>query len=73
MDIHLSEEAGQFIEAQLAGSGCRSPSEFVERLVRVLRLKGSPAATESRDWLRAQEMAAAKLWDNDADARYDTL
>jgi hypothetical protein len=73
MDIHLSEESGRFIEAQLAGSGCRSPSEFVERLVRALLLRGSAVAMESRDWLWAQEMVAAKLWDNDADARYDTL
>jgi hypothetical protein len=72
MDIHLSEEAGQYIEAQLARAGCRSPSEFVERLVRVFRLSDSPAA-ESRDWLLAQDSVAAKLWDNDTDAGYDAL
>lgn len=72
MDIHLSEEAGRYIESQLAKTGCHSPSEFVEQLVRMLRLSGSPAV-ESRDWLHAQASAAATLWDNDSDARYDAL
>ncbi len=72
MDIHLSEEAGRYIEAQLGTTGCRSPSEFVERLVGMLRQSGSPAV-ENRGWLRAQETATAALWDNDADARYDSL
>jgi hypothetical protein len=32
------------------------------------------AAAADRDrWLRAQESAAARIWDNDADARYDAL
>jgi hypothetical protein len=70
MDIHLSDEAGRYIEDQLSKVGCRSPSEFVERLVRALRLGG---AAESRAWLRAQEGAATKLWDNDTDAGYDAL
>lgn len=72
MDIHLSEEAGRFIKAQLAKTGCRSPSEFVERLVGMLRQSRSPSV-ESRAWQYAQESAAAELWDNDADARYDAL
>jgi Arc/MetJ-type ribon-helix-helix transcriptional regulator len=72
MDIHLSEEAARFIQAQLAGSGCRSPSEFVERLLRELRSGETPAA-EKTAWLRAQESAAAGIWDNAGDARYDAL
>jgi hypothetical protein len=72
MDIHLSEEAARYIQAHLARSGCRSPSEFVERLLRELRRAETPAA-EKGAWLRAQEEAAAKVWDNDADARYDAL
>jgi Arc/MetJ-type ribon-helix-helix transcriptional regulator len=72
MDIHLSEEAARFIQARLAGSGCRSPSEFVERLLRELRTGETPAA-EQAAWLRAQESAAARIWDNAADARYDAL
>ncbi len=67
MDIHLSEEAARFIKSQLAVSGCRSPSEFVERLLRDLR------AAEKTAWLRAQESAAAEIWDNAGDARYDAL
>ncbi|MGH7174277.1 MAG: hypothetical protein ACRELG_28760 [Gemmataceae bacterium] len=73
MDIHLSEEAARYIAAQLAGSGCRSPSEFVERLLRARRNAETSAEAEKNDWLRAQETAAAKLWDNDDDARYDAL
>ncbi len=72
MDIHLSEEAARLIQAQLAGSGCRSPSEFVERLLRELRSGETPAAEKSA-WLRAQESTAAGIWDNAADARYDAL
>jgi hypothetical protein len=72
MDIHLSEEAARFIQAQLAGSGCRSPSEFVERLLRELRTGETPAA-EKAAWLRAQERVAAEVWDNAADAHYDAL
>jgi hypothetical protein len=73
MDIHLSEEAARFIDAQLARSGCRSPSEFVEQMLRELRGAATLAAGEKNDWLRAQETAAAKIWDNDADARHDAL
>lgn len=72
MDIHLSEEAARFIQAQLASSGCRSPSEFVERLLRELRSGETPAA-EKTAWQRAQEVTAAGIWDNAADARYDAL
>jgi Arc/MetJ-type ribon-helix-helix transcriptional regulator len=72
MDIHLSKEAERFIQAQLAGSGCRSPSEFIERLLRELRSGETPAA-EKTAWLRAQEIAAAGIWDNAPDARYDAL
>jgi Arc/MetJ-type ribon-helix-helix transcriptional regulator len=69
MDVHLSEEAARYIRAHLAESGCRSPSEFIERLLREL-----PSATTDRQaWLLAQDTAAAKIWENDADARYDAL
>jgi hypothetical protein len=70
MDIHLSEETARYIQGQLAGSGCSSPSEFVERLLRKLR---QTDAAEYDPWLCAQEGAAAKIRDNDADARYDAL
>jgi Arc/MetJ-type ribon-helix-helix transcriptional regulator len=73
MDIHLSEEAERYIEAHLAGAGCRSPSEFVEQLLRLLRVAEASAPAEKHAWHKAQEAAAAKLWDNDADARYDAL
>jgi hypothetical protein len=72
MDIHLSEEAARYIEAHLASNGCRSPSEFIERLLSELR-HAEAAAAEKHTWLQAQESAAAKIWDNDADARYDAL
>jgi hypothetical protein len=73
MDIHLSEEAARYIDSQLVKSDCRSPSEFVERLLRELRRAETPAAAEKRLWLRAQETTAAKIWDNAADLRYDAL
>jgi hypothetical protein len=73
MDIHLSDEASRYIQRQLAGSGCSSPSEFVEQLLRKLRQSGRPALGEKAAWIGAQESVAAKIWDNDADARYDAL
>ena len=73
MDIHLSDEAARYIDAQLPRSGCRSPSEFIERLLRQLHSAERSTEAERNDWLRAQETAAAKLWDNDDDARYDAL
>ena len=73
MDIHLSEESARYIDAQLARSGCHSPSEFIEELLRELRLAATPAHAENQGWLSAQESAAVKIWDNDADARYDDL
>jgi hypothetical protein len=30
-------------------------------------------AGESQDWMKAQESAFAKVWDNDEDAAYDDL
>jgi Arc/MetJ-type ribon-helix-helix transcriptional regulator len=73
MDIHLSEEAARYIEAQLARGDYRSPSEFVELLLRRLRLAEGTHQAERHAWLQAQETAAAKIWDHDADARYDAL
>ena len=73
MNIHLSEEAARFIASQLDKSGCRSASEFIERLLREIRSAETSVEAEKNDWLRAQETAAAKLWDNDDDARYDAL
>jgi hypothetical protein len=73
MDIHLSEETARYIDSQLVKSGCRSPSEFVELLLRDLRGVETPATAEKNVWLRAQETTAAKIWDNAADARYDAL
>lgn len=73
MDIHLSEEAARYIEAQLNRSGCSSPSEFIEHLLRELRCREAPALAEKQAWLRAQEEVAARIWDNEADARYDAL
>jgi hypothetical protein len=72
MDIHLSEEAARIIHTQLAGSGCHTPSEFVERLLRELRFGETPTA-EKTAWLRAQEISAGGIWDNADDARYDAL
>lgn len=34
---------------------------------------GPGGEAESRAWLKAQEAAFAKVWDNDEDAVYDTL
>ena len=73
MDIHLSEETARYIADQLAKSGCRSPSEFVERVLRELRRAEARPADERDAWLRAQEAVAVKVWDNEADARYDAL
>jgi hypothetical protein len=73
MDIHLSEEAARYIEAQLDRSGCSSPSEFIEHLLRELRHHEAAAFTEKQAWHQAQEAVAAKIWDNETDARYDAL
>jgi hypothetical protein len=73
MNLHLSEEAARIIEAQLARTGFRTPSEFVENLLHALGRAETSAAAEKHSWQMAQENAAAKLWDNDADARYDAL
>jgi Arc/MetJ-type ribon-helix-helix transcriptional regulator len=73
MEIHLSEEAARYIEAQLGRSGCSSPSEFIEYLLRELSRREVTDSAEKHAWLRAQEEAAARIWDNEADARYDAL
>jgi Arc/MetJ-type ribon-helix-helix transcriptional regulator len=73
MDIHLSNEAARYIEAQLANGGYRSPSDFVEQLVLDLRVAGATFRAERQAWLQAQEPTAAKVWDNPDDARYDAL
>jgi hypothetical protein len=73
MDIHLSDESARYVEDQLGRSGCRSPSEFIEQLLRALRRHEATAAAETHAWLHAQEEVAARIWDNEADARYDAL
>src|SRR5262249_4534287 len=74
MDIQLSEEAARYIEDHLIQVGCGSPREFMERILRGLRRAEEVAIpAEKWAWLQAQETAAAKLWNNDADARYDAL
>jgi hypothetical protein len=73
MDIHLSEEASRYIEAQLTRYGCSSPSEFIEHLLRELRHYEAAVPDEKHAWLSAQETVAAQIWDNKSDARYDAL
>jgi hypothetical protein len=73
MDLHLSEESARYLETQPDRAVCRTPSEFVERLLRPPRQTEATAPPENHAWLLARETAAAKLWDNDADAHYDPL
>ncbi len=73
MDIHLSDDAARYLETRLRRDGYRSPSEFVEDLLRSQRLREAAQDNSQQTWLRAQEDVATAIWDNDADARYDAL
>jgi hypothetical protein len=65
-----SEEAARSIQARLAGSGCRTPSEFVERPLCELRARGAAAVAEKQAWLLARDSVAVKVWGHDADALF---
>lgn len=73
MEIRLSEESIRYIESQISERGYGSVSEFLEQLLTTLRRREKASPTERRDWMRLQEEAAAAIWDNEADARYDAL
>lgn len=73
MEIRLSEESIRYIESQLSQGGYGSVSEFLEQLLTTLRRREKASAFERHDWMRLQEDAAAAIWDNEADARYDAL
>jgi Arc/MetJ-type ribon-helix-helix transcriptional regulator len=73
MDIHLSKETAHYLETLLSRDGYRSPSEYVEHLLREQRRRDEAEFAERQARLKAQEPAAAKVWDNDADALYDDL
>jgi hypothetical protein len=73
MDIHFSDETTRYLETRLRRDGYRSPSEFLEDLLRTQRLREAGQDNNQQAWLRAQEHVATAIWDNDADARYDAL
>jgi hypothetical protein len=73
MDIQFTDETVRYLEARLRRDGYRSPSDFLEDLLRQQRLREAGQDMNRQPWLRAQEQVATAIWDNDADARYDAL
>ncbi len=73
MEIHFSDETARYLETRLRRDGYRSPSEFLEDLLRRQLLREGGHDNSQQAWLRAQEQVATAIWDNDADARYDAL
>jgi hypothetical protein len=64
------------IKARFDGKNIILPKEYrkgLPREVLVVFEGAAPEAEESRLWLKAQEQAFAKAWDNDEDAIYDSL
>jgi hypothetical protein len=73
MDIHFSDTIARYLETRGRRDGYRSPSEFLEDLLRRQRFREAGQDNGQQAWLRAQELIATAIWDNDADARYDAL
>ena len=72
----LLEQAMVAIKAHFDGKKVILPEEFrtgPPREVLVVFEEPAPEAAEQRLWLKAQESAFAKVWDNDEDSIYDSL
>jgi hypothetical protein len=64
------------IKAHFDGKKIVLPKEYRKgppREVLIILEGPAPEASEKRLWLKAQETAFAKVWDNDEDAVYDSL
>jgi hypothetical protein len=64
------------IKAHFDGKNIILPEKYRKRLPREVLIvfeSAAPEAAENRLWLKAQEEAFAKIWDNDEDAVYDAL
>ncbi|HEV2948297.1 MAG TPA: hypothetical protein VGX70_13045 [Gemmataceae bacterium] len=64
------------IKARFDGKKIVLPKEYRSgppRDVLVILEGPAPKANEKNFWLKAQETAFAKVWDNDEDAIYDSL
>jgi hypothetical protein len=63
------------IKAHFDGKNVILPKEYRKGLPRevLVVFESPPQAAENHLWLKAQEEAFAKVWDNDEDAIYDSL
>ena len=66
----FSHRPGETFAARVS---VRDGGAYRARLVRVLSGNEALSDAENYSWLLAQDIAAAKVWDNDSDARYDEL
>lgn len=76
-DLILRPALKTFIKKQIASGQFRSENEVINVAVEHLRV-GHESLVKRRliprsIWLKAEEEALAKVWDNSTDAIYDTL